>query len=129
MLTQPSCAWESATRASVERISHAQLGWDVSNVPLELPLNAWPSGDQELIRLLFRIAARMHELTVVRWIHSAQTFWPDVTAHTKVPYTLTSAVKLSAISLRDALSSPSVTLQKTSCVPSRCGTVFRHLRL
>jgi hypothetical protein len=26
--------------------------------------NAWPSGDQELIRLLFRIAARMHELTV-----------------------------------------------------------------
>ena len=26
--------------------------------------NAWPSGDQELIRLLFRITARMHELTV-----------------------------------------------------------------
>jgi hypothetical protein len=26
--------------------------------------NAWPSGDQELIRLVFRIAARMHELTV-----------------------------------------------------------------
>jgi hypothetical protein len=26
--------------------------------------NAWPSGDQELIRLLFRVAARMHELTV-----------------------------------------------------------------
>jgi hypothetical protein len=25
--------------------------------------NAWPSGDQELIRLLFRVAARMHELT------------------------------------------------------------------
>jgi hypothetical protein len=26
--------------------------------------NAWPSGDQELIRLLFRIAVRMHEQTV-----------------------------------------------------------------
>ena len=31
--------------------------------------------------------------------------------------------------LRDALSSSSVTLPKTSCVPSRCGTAFRHLRL
>jgi hypothetical protein len=26
--------------------------------------NAWPSGDQELIRLLFRVAARMHEMIV-----------------------------------------------------------------
>jgi hypothetical protein len=26
--------------------------------------NAWPSGDQELIRLLFKVATRMHEMTV-----------------------------------------------------------------
>jgi hypothetical protein len=44
-------------------------------------------------------------------------------------HSYTIGVKLSAISLRDALSSPSVTLLKTSYVPSRCGTVFRHLRL
>jgi hypothetical protein len=26
--------------------------------------NNWPSADQELIRILFRVAARMHEMTV-----------------------------------------------------------------
>ena len=26
--------------------------------------NTWPSGDQELIRILFRVAVRMHEMTV-----------------------------------------------------------------
>ena len=43
----------------------------------------------------------LHAPTVMRWTHSAQNFWLGLTVHTKVPYTLTLAVKWNATSPQD----------------------------
>ena len=64
-LLKPMPPRRAGTAASDRSITLLQ---DVDPTELRMGIfgsfNAWPSGDQELIRLLFRIAARMHELTV-----------------------------------------------------------------
>ena len=64
-LLKPMPPRRAGTAASDRSITLLQ---DVDPTELRMGIfasfNAWPSGDQELIRLLFRITARMHELTV-----------------------------------------------------------------